>query len=1327
MLKPAKQPHIRLTALFLCVTMFLSTLFFNAHTAYAADGTIDYKAGAKIPYGDYYTSRMSFDGNNTAYCVEPLKKTPASGKYPYNLLGKNSPLRKALYYLNGGYGYEKVIKDQYFQGWSDDNSYVIGHLVVSYIHAGNNGDAGAFHGAPQNYIDKALEVANAIEGLPAPPESFRAFIVPGNASQTFAGSWYQVPNGFIELQKSSANTDISDKNGNYSLEGAKYGIYKGEELVETLVTDKKGYAKSKELAEGSYTVKEISAPEGFAIDPSAHNVTVKAEGTSTVKVKDIPQNNPVKLLLKKLDADTQQNSAQGTGSLANAEFTIKFYTEQSATDPGANGKKPVRTWILKTDASGEIHFTKDYLVSGDEFFYASDGKTVCFPLGTVTVQETKAPAGYLPNESVFVQQITSTGTEETISIYNASSVEEQVFRGGVKIQKRDLETQGTQAQGTASLADAEFTITTLNKQPVWVGGKLYENGQAVLTIKSDAHGIAASAADALPLGHYRIEETKAPSGYLTDGAKALEFDITQNGEIVDLTTEETSVSNQIIRGGVKIQKRDLETGEAKPQGNASLKDAEFTITNLGPNPVLVDGTLYEKDQVVLTLKTDEKGLASTKKDTLPYGHYRGDETKAPEGYLNEGKLSQEFHITENGKILDLTAKETAISNQVIRGDLEFVKVSDGDLNRLANVPFSITSKTTGESHTIVTDKNGYASTSSEWNKHTTNTNRGETSEDGIWFGSSKPDDTKGALIYDTYILEEQRCDSNEGMNLLKIEVSVYKNHVVVDMGTLTDDQITIGTTALDKDSNSHFAKPEEKITLVDTVEYEGLKKGQSYKLIGTLMDQESGKPIEIDGKPVTAETTFKPKKSSGSAKVTFTFNASSLKGKTIVVFEELYQEDLKLAVHADITDQDQTIYFPEIGTTAKDKETDMNLSQADKEVTLVDTVAYKNLLPGEEYVMTGTLMDKETGKPVEIDKKEVTAETTFTPKESSGTVDVIFSFDGTSLAGKTVVVFESATYDGKEFATHADLEDNGQTIYFPEIATTAKDKADGDHFAKTDKEITIVDTVKYSNLIPRKEYALTGTLMDKETKEPLQADGKPFTATTTFTPEDASGSIELTFTFDGSILSGKTIVVFESLTYQEKEIAVHADIEDHEQSIYFPGIGTTAKDKADGDQEAVATKEVTIIDTVSYQNLIPDTPYKLVGTLMDKTTQKEVMIDGKPVTAETEFTPKDSNGSVEVIFTFDGSTLAGHDVVVFEKLFSLEGETALEIASHEDLDDKGQTIKLTEAPKDTPEPSKPVKTGDETTVLPYLLLAGAALLFAAGFGILYIRKRKKDK
>ena len=104
------------------------------------------------------------------------------------------------------------------------------------------------------------------------------------------------------------------------------------------------------------------------------------------------------------------------------------------------------------------------------------------------------------------------------------------------------------------------------------------------------------------------------------------------------------------------------------------------------------------------------------------------------------------------------------------------------------------------------------------------------------------------------------------------------------------------------------------------------------------MDKETGKPIEVDGNPVTAETTFKPKKTSGSTEVKFTFDATSLRGKTIVVFEELYQDDLKLAVHADIEDEDQTIYFPEIKTTAKDAHTDSNLSLAGKEVTLVDTV-----------------------------------------------------------------------------------------------------------------------------------------------------------------------------------------------------------------------------------------------------------------------------------------------------------------------------------------------------------------------------------------------------
>lgn len=1090
MLERTNQSIHRLLAFLLAVLVTVGTVFSGGMTVHAADGTVSFHAGANIPYGDYFTSRMTFDGNNTAYCVEPLKKTPASGSYSYDLLAKDSPLRKALYYLNGGYGYEKTVKDKYFSGWSDDNSYVIGHLVVAYIYAGYSSDTGAFHGAPQSFIDKAKEVAQAIKSLPAPPESFRAFIIPGSGSQTVVGSWYQVPYGYLEIRKSSANASVSEGNSNYSLQGAEYGIYKGDKQVQTLTTDKNGYAKSGELEEGNYTVKETKASKGFILDTKTHNVTVKSEATTPVNVTEIPQSNPMDLLLQKLDKEAQEAQPQGSASLADAQFTVKFYTEQSDQDPATNGANPARTWIFKTDAEGKSHFTKDYMVSGDAFYTQTDGKTICLPLGTVTVQETKAPVGYFSNDTVFVQKITADGVKETVQCYNTSSVEEQIYRG----------------------------------------------------------------------------------------------------------------------------------------------------------------------------------------------------------------------------------------------DLELVKVSDGEQTRLSDVPFTITSVTTGESHTIVTDKNGYASTSSKWNKHTQNTNRGETSEDGVWFGSSTPDDSKGALIYDQYVIEEQRCESNKGMSLLKFEVTVYKDSVTIDLGTLTDDLIEIGTTALDKETGTHMSKPEKEVTLADTVEYSGLKKGQSYKLVGTLMDAETGEAIQIDGKPVTSEKTFTAKKSSGTVEVSFTFDASSLSGKTTVVFEELYQEDKQLAVHADLSDEDQQISFPEIGTQAIDSETGEHMANADEKVKLIDTIQYKGLVPNLKYTATGTLMDAKTGEPVLINDKQVTAKTTFTPETSSGTVDVVFEFDGSSLAGKTTVVFESVTQDKKEIAVHADLEDEGQQIFFPEIATQANCPDTNTQMAVPKKELTITDTVSY-HLIPNKEYKLTGTLMDKESGEPLQIDGKEVTSELTFTPEDAEGTVELSFILDATALAGKTIVAFESVSYQDKEVAFHTQIDDDPQTIYFPEIKTTAKDGKDGDQEVLAEKETSIIDTVSYKDLVTGLTYRVVGTLIDKETGKEVLIDGKPVTSEATFKPENSEGTVEVTFTFDATSLSGHDVVVFEKLYvstgDKENKNEVELTNHEDINDNGQTVKITDVPKDTPDISTPVKTGDDTPLLLYAGIAAGALLLAGIATVIYFRKKKQ--
>lgn len=1203
----------RLFAFILTAVITVGTLAANQLPVHAADGTLNFHAGDLISYGDYYTSRMTVDGSNTAYCVQPMMKTPESGTYSYDLLSSGSALRKALYYLPGGYGYEKEnIQSQYLSGWSETNCYVIGHLTASYVYADYDAGSGAFYGAPQNYIDKAVEIANAIKNLPNPPSSFRAFIIPSSSSQTVAGSWYEKPYGWIEIQKSSANAGVSNGNGNYSLKGAQYGIYQGETLIETLVTDANGYAKSGELEEGNYTVKEISASKGYIVDTQAHNVTVSSDATSTAELTEIPINNPIDLVLQKLDKELESSTPQGAASLAGAEFTVKFYTQQSDTDPAAGGAKPVRTWVLKTGSDGALKFTEDALVSGDNFYYTSDGSTICLPLGTVTVQETKAPAGYFVNDTIFVQKISGTSESETINVYQSSEVPEQIYRGGVQIQKRDLE-----------------------------------------------------------------------------------------------------------------------TGEAAAQGNATLEGAEFTIITLNENPVIVNGETYENGEAVLTLTTDENGLASTDADTLPYGHYRVDETKAPEGYLNEGRISLEFDVTEDGKIVELTAEDQSISNQVIRGDLELVKVSDGDLSRLAGVPFTITSKTTGESHTIVTDRNGYASTSAEWNKHTSNTNRGETAEDGIWFGSSDPDDSKGALIYDTYTVEEQRCEANEGRNLLSFDVEVYKNSVTIDLGTLTNDKVEIATTALDQESGSQMAKPDDKVTIVDTVEFEGLKKGVEYKVIGTLMNKETGEALEINGEPVTSETTFTAKKSTGSVEVEFTFDATGLEGTTVVCFEELWQKDLKLAVHADISDQDQSIYFPSVGTQVKDSETGAQIAHADEEVTLIDTVSYANVQPGEELTLQGVLMDKETGEELLIGGEPVTAETTFTPEESEGTVDVEFTFNASEVSGKTLVVFESLLYEDEEIAQHKDLDSPEQTLVLPSVNTTATNPDTGSQIGLTQEESSIQDVAEYTNLIPGETFTIRGVLMDQETEEEFLINEQPVTAEADFTPEESSGSVDLSFHFDASALSGKTLVVYEEILYKDQVVASHRQIDSPSQSIYYPEIGTTASDADDGDQEALADEEVTIKDEIAYKNLVPGLTFRAEGVLMDKETGEQLLIDGQPVTSEVEFTPEESTGTVEVSFTFSGSNLAGKTLVVFEKLYLISGDSEIPVASHEDLESTEQSVLLSENPpevpeEDTPDVSAPVKTGDETNLMLYLIIGGVAILVLAGTGGYLLYKRRHN-
>ena len=544
--------------------------------------------------------------------------------------------------------------------------------------------------------------------------------------------------------------------------------------------------------------------------------------------------------------------------------------------------------------------------------------------------------------------------------------------------------------------------------------------------------------------------------------------------------------------------------------------------------------------------------------------------------MTDGANSIEFDIVNDGEIVDLTDEAHSIYNQIKRGDIEGVKIGAGTHKRLANVPFRITSKTTGESHIIVTDKNGQFSTAADWVSHKQNTNAGKTSEDGIWFGTSTPDDSKGALLYDTYTIKELRCDSNKGMTLIPaFDVVVSRNKTVIDLGTLTDDyepEISIHTTAADKVTGEKSIVAGKSVTIVDTVTLDGLKKGTKYQLKGWQMVKSENAQLLIDGQPVESDYTFTAKKSEMEVEVSYTFNASALGGKDLVTFEELYNlsnpdEPVKVAEHKDIEDEGQTVTIEErvieIHTNAADKVTDEKMIVAGKEVTVIDTVTLDGLEKGTKYQLKGWQMVKSENAQLLIDGKPVESDYTFTAKDSSMEVEIAFTFNASELAGKELVTFEelydlSNPDEPTKVAEHKDIEDEGQTVTITEriitMHTTATGKATGEKTIEADDKVTIVDTVTLDGLEKGVKYTLKGWEMVKSENAELLANGKRVENDLTFTATDTKMEVQIEFTFNASELAGKELVTFEELydvTNPDEPIKVaeHKDIKDEGQTV----------------------------------------------------------------------------------------------------------------------------------------------------------------------------------
>lgn len=803
----------------------------------------------------------------------------------------------------------------------------------------------------------------------------------------------------------------------------------------------------------------------------------------------------------------------------------------------------------QTYAVGEVVIT----ITTDESGTASTGSDV-LSYGTYEVRESQT------NESMLL-----TWQSETVQVrQNGHSVSvtavDEVERGGLSVEKQDTIT-GSTPQGDTNFEGITFEIINNSRNPVMVEGQKYQPGEVVKTLVTDSEGKASTADDLLPYGEYILHESATNESMLLTAPDQTVL-VEDDGVIYEFT-----MADEVVRGGVLIEKRDLESGLLTPLGGASLDGTLFEITNKSKNAVYVNGALYAPGEVCATIEVKD-GIAQTENRALPYGTYEMQEVKPGEGYLHTDQAVRHFTIRQDGQVVEYRDGDAAY-NQVIRGDLQFIKVGEGgeaNMGRFANVAFKLISETTGEEHIVVTDENGEVRTTTEWNPHSQNTNGNDGVEDeaawddhaGTWFGLTTEgwmvdvQDESCALPYDTYTLEELPCKGNQGYELVKVpNITISRNNTTIYLGTI-DDQFEgvpeIGTTATV--DGEHTAEPAGEVTLIDTISYKNLKVGETYKISGVLMDKETGEPLLVGEQQVTAELEFTPISSEGSVELAYTFDGSALAGKSVVVFEDLYQGENVVAFHADINDEGQTVTFgqPEIRTTATiDGE---KTAQPAEQITITDTVEYSGLTVGQEYTLKGVLMDKSTGEPLQVNDQQVTSEATFIPAESNGTVDVLFTFDATGLERKSLVVFETLFQGETEIAGHEDIEDEGQTVNFveePKIGTTAT--VDGQHTAEPTGEIAIVDVVEYTGLTPGKTYTISGVLMDKATNQPLLVDDAEVTAEVEFTPESADGTVELTYTLDASALAGTTIVVFETLYSDGVEIAAHADINDEAQTI----------------------------------------------------------------------------------------------------------------------------------------------------------------------------------
>ena len=1320
----------------------------------------------------------------------------------------------------------------------------------------NNSQANyAFYGLPNSTKKHLINKANQMQAMGGIPSGYAVYYF--NTSYNHQPMAFQVNNvATLSLRKSSSNTDITNGNSCYSLANAKYGVYSNAACtsqVSTFTTNANGTSNSINLEPGTYYVKEISAPEGYYIDNTVKTVSLSSGENKVVSFTDKPMDDPAAIVIQKKDKYTG-NTIKGKKTLAGAQFTIKYY--DGFYDRNSLPARATRTWVIETKERTKSNGSKvyqaglsdTYKVGGDNF-YKVDG-AITIPRGTITIQETKAPDGYRNDlnmtdtkgnstvNGVYLAQVTKPGDLSTL-------MGGQTFEGSDSPVRADIKLTKINGTNNNTMANIPFKITNLETKEshtIYTGSNgVYDSSliKKSLNTNTDKAGAGVWFGDTSILnddegsfeyGSYSIEELECKenngkilykgtfkidnnTGATLDLGKIINNSIEvktyaadntsgnnntafiQQGGIFNYTTGQLTYGKAItdevnvkgISSGYAVANLvDIETGEYIKNKDGSLVQSEAKIEPYN------DGTytgqahqnlIYDNPESMLgkNIVVFEKIYALNADGTPNYNKLLVEHTDMNDDLqtVKFQKISTELTVSDTGlHEVNTTSKDVTLQDQItyenfskdlvdlgyyIKANAKLVDengnaITDANGNAITSgfsakrftsdmlkngdaihytLPASVVKKYAGKK--LISQVEIYFAFDTDttngdpWNlwtyeKDTTNEKQTVTipaitntyvSADNVSYtdtGISDQVNLTGLTRGNTYTLVGKIIDKSTGKVVSKSRKCTYgkdaydiTNVVPADEGNYTVNRLdTYNVYLLKKDVSSSGETAKQGY-------YRLNDEGTKYVLCtesGQVLDDSNGIKKDLfeneilypgdEFKEVTeliAKKSFVPSGSESQQHVDFTFDPEELAGKNYVITQDLYFDKLQDAgtVFDDETADVYAVLYSD-GTLSFQKRKDTypsktvveyNRNQLGKSMANYSNgyLTYKAYTAKANIAAPSSSVIISSAKATDgLTVEEIlNNDSVFTdPIRAVNEENTDTENEDVDTQNADVAVQSMDDPSGKLLYSHSDLNDENETFYVPKVQTVLTNTAN-DHYFTTAAGSTLVDTVTYSGLKPGRAYTLTGKLMDKDTgKAATDKSGKEITGTATFTPSTANGTVKVNFVFDGSSLKGKTLVAYETLNgisvaygiaSSKKDLAIHKDISDADQSVTNMSLSTTAKDQKSGTKQVTLSRTAKIDDTVSYKGAIRGTSYKINGTLMNKSTgEAAVDGDGKPITASGVFTAGSATGTATVTFTFNTNGMAGGAYVAFEEVYETTGGKETLWGTHMDLNDEAQTV-----------------------------------------------------